>query len=236
MPPIVGMRFIVPVASMRVGTEPMLARSLPMADRNIVIIQNNLAASTATGDVGSDATAVTTASTGVYKAMFDALKVGLADTNTQDIYVFAARDGNKDDVGLLAGLPIATNSGFAKYSIIAVAVESGTTQCGANTAIQAICIAAPGAYKYRVRANDGTYTSTTLADGATANAAASLVAGGLALLQSIFTAESTEDLVARLLLTSSQSYDLDGTPGNDFTADETRAGLDGLRLCGASDD
>ena len=195
-------------------------------DRNIVIIQNNLAASTATGDVGSDATAVTTASTGVYKAMFDALKVGLvADTDTQDIYVFAARDGNKDDVGLLAGLPIATGSGFAKYSIIAVAVESGTTQCGANTAIQAICIAAPGAYKYRVRANDGTYTSTTLADGATANAAASLVAGGLALLQSIFTAESTEDLVARLLLTSSQSYDLDGTPGNDFSATKHGQGL-----------
>ena len=196
------------------------------ADRNIVIIQNNLAASSETGDVGSDATAVITASTGVYKAMFDALKVGLvADTNTQDIYVFAARDGNKDDVGLLAGLPIATGSGFAKYSIIAVAVESGTTQCGANTAIQAICIAAPGAYKYRVRANDGTYTSTTLADGATANAAASLVAGGLALLQSIFTAESTEDLVARLLLTSSQNYDLDGTPGNDFSATKHGQGL-----------
>ena len=196
-------------------------------DRNIVIIQNNLAASGATGDVGSDATAVTTASTGVYKAMFDALKVGLADTATQDIYVFAARDGNKDDVGLLAGLSLATASGFAEYSIIVVAVEDDTTQCGSNTDVQAICIAAPGTYQYRNRMNDGTYeTSLTTSTSASANAAASLVAGGLALLESVFEGETTARLIDRLLKTASQTFSLDSPPGaNQYTINKHGQGL-----------
>ena len=51
----------------------------------------------------------------------------------------------------------------------------------------------------------------------TANAAASLVAGGLAVLESIFGSQLTsKELVSRLLSTASETFDLDGTAGNDY--------------------
>ena len=77
-----------------------------------------------------------------YQGIYNALKVGVADTKTQDIYVFAAADGRTNDVGLLAslaGVGEDTDSDsntpdvrlFADYSIVAVAAGSGSrTPCG----------------------------------------------------------------------------------------------------------
>ena len=199
-------------------------------DRNIVIIQDgiadNLLTQAATVANVDDAVGLSGSSiTDNYKSFFGALKDGLADTDEQDAYVFTAREGGADDVGLLAALAIATGAGFAPYSIIAVAAESGATQCGSLAALQALCLAAPGSYKYRNRMDDGTY-ETDLSDGTvTANAAASLVAGGLALLESIFPTETTARLIDRLLMTASKNYDLDDNDANDYSAEKHGQGL-----------
>ncbi|MBC6444927.1 MAG: hypothetical protein GDA50_05755 [Alphaproteobacteria bacterium GM202ARS2] len=222
-------RSIDPARDLMDGTNTIIADD----DRNIVLIQNTIAVTARTeaatvanvGDVVGLAGAPTTLDND-YKGIYDALLVGVdADSATQDAYVFAAADGARSDVGLLAALPIATNSKLAEYSIIVVAVEDGETTCGSVVAVQNICIAAPGAYNYRTRENDGTYTSTTLATATTANAAASLVAGGLALLESIFPTETTAKLVDRLLLTASQNYDLDNDLNIDWTAEKHGQGL-----------
>ena len=196
--------------------------------RNIVLVQNGMASSEirASASIGTDTRTIDAIVTDelVYKGFYEALRVGLADNEKQDAYVFAARDGNATDVGLLAGLSIATNSGFKEYSIIAVAVENDQTPCGDNAQVQAICIAAPGAYTYRTRADDGSYT-TTLETATSANAAASLVAGGLALLESVFEGETTARLIDRLLLTASKDYDLDEDGDNDYSVVKHGQGL-----------
>ena len=80
------------------------------------------------------------------------MKLGVADTAMQDIYVFAAADGRttKNDPGLLASLAAAQESGnrlIDDYSVVVVAAGSGTrTPCG--SVVAAFCIAAPGGYKY----------------------------------------------------------------------------------------
>ena len=137
------------------------------------------------------------------------------------------QDGRTADAGLLAAVAAAQESGnrlFADYSIVVVAAGTGSrTPCGAL--VSAFCIAAPGAYKYLDKEGGSSataYDSTdTLADGSvTANAAASLVAGGLAVLESIFGSQLTsKELVARLLGTASKNFDLDGTAGNDYVDD-----------------
>ena len=194
--------------------------------RNIVLVQNVMADSSASGDVGtnSDNVDAVVTDTATYEAFYKALRVGIDNNEEQDAYVFAARDGNAADVGLLAGLPIATGSGFEEYAVVVVAVEDNQTPCGSNTDVQAICIAAPGVYTYRTRAGDGSYT-TTLGTETSANAAASLVAGGLALLESVFSGETTARLIDRLLLTASKNYDLDEDGGNDYGSERHGQGL-----------
>ena len=194
-------------------------------DRNIVIINNNMASSAATGAVTSSAVNALTTGSGAYKIMYEAMQVGLANNAKQDAYVFAAADGRRNDVGILAALPISTHgTSIAPYSIIVVAAEDGQSPCGSLSVVQAICIAAPGEYKYRDRNNDGTYAKT-LSTATSANAAASLVAGGLALLESIFSTETTARLIDRLLMTASKDYDLNNDGINDFTAFKHGQGL-----------
>ncbi|MBC6444098.1 MAG: hypothetical protein GDA50_01515, partial [Alphaproteobacteria bacterium GM202ARS2] len=208
--------------------------------RNIVILSNTFHDAIATGAVGS--VDITDASAGGhYKAIYDALSAGVEDTATQDVYVFAASDGRGDvnaggtvtagmnDVGIFAGM--ANLAALRDYSIVVVAAEryqsytdasnyEESTPCGAM--VQAICISAPGAYRYRDKSG-GSYADT-LSDGASANAAAALVGGGLALLESLFgDSVSSQELVARVLSTASQNFDLSGasdvTPDgvNDYT-------------------
>ena len=197
-------------------------------ERNIVIIQNGIAANSNDGtltNVNDD-----TESGGDHQSLYEALQEGLADNTPQqqqmqDAYVFAAQDGDEDDVGSLAATPISTEgTSILKYSIIVVAVEADQTECGSNTMVQSICIAAPGEYRYRNRSNSGVY-ATKLKKATSANAAASLVAGGLALLESIFPTETTERLIDRLLMTASKNYDLDGVTGNDYTVTKHGQGL-----------
>ena len=184
-------------------------------DRNIVIIQNGIASADQTGAVTSSDVNTLTTGSGAYKAIYETLQVGLADNAKQDAYVFAARDGGAADVGLLAALPISTHgTTISDYSIIVVAAESGQTPCGSVAAVQNICIAAPGAYKFRPHSG-GVY-ATRRADRTSANAAASLVAGGLALLESIFSGETTARLIDRLLMTASKNYDLNDDDTNDY--------------------
>ena len=112
---------------------------------------------------------------------------------------------------------------FADYSIVVVAAGTGSrTPCG--DLVKAFCITAPGAYKYidkdsSAGSDANAYDDAdTLADGAvTANAAASLVAGGIAVLESIFGDQLTsKELVDRMLRTAARNFDLDGTSGNDY--------------------
>ena len=194
-------------------------------DRNIVIIQNNIANTNVNGS--ATVANVNTRTTGdtAYRRIYRALQVGLVKSTSteeqkqrQDAYVFAARDGAAADVGILAALPISTvGTSIKDYSIIVVAVEDGQTPCGTDLEVQKICIAAPGMYKYRNRDDTdgseyGTYATTALSTATSANAAASLVAGGLALLESIFPTETTARLIDRLLMTASTNfnYDFDG--------------------------
>ena len=51
------------------------------------------------------------------------------------------------------------------------------------------------------------------------------MAGGLALLESIFEDETTARLIDRLLLTASKSYDLDDDGSNDYTQEKHGQGL-----------
>ena len=197
-------------------------------DRNIVIINNNMASIRATGAVTSSAlnTLTTGGWRGEYKTIYETLQVGLANNDKQDAYVFAARDGGAADVGLLAALPISTRgTSISDYSIIVVAAEKDQTPCGANTDVQAICIAAPGEYRYRDRHSTTGVYETTLSTATSANAAASLVAGGLALLESIFSGETTARLIDRLLMTASKDYDLNNDYTNDYTAQKHGQGL-----------
>ena len=151
-----------------------------------------------------------------YKSVYDALKLGVADTNMQDIYVFAAADGRTtdNDAGLLASIAGAQESGdrlFADYSIVVKAVETAANAyCG--DVVAAFCITAPGTYSYRNR------TANTLVEAApTSNAAASLVAGGFAVLMNVFGDQiTTKDLVSRVLSTAATRFDLDGDDENDY--------------------
>ena len=185
-------------------------------ERNIVIIQDSIRSVDLRQDLTRKRVNDAVGDGKDYKGIYEALQIGLADTNEQDAYVFAARGGNKGDVGILAGLPISTKGDSIKeYSIIVVAAEASQTQCGSNTVVQEICIAAPGKYQYRNRSG-GTYAES-LSEATSADAAASLVAGGLALLESIFSSETTSALIDRLLKTASQNYDFGEDGTNDYT-------------------
>ena len=187
--------------------------AVPMVNANIVIIQNGISSSNLGNNMTPTRVNNSVGNTGEYNGLYKALQVGLADTTTQDAYVFAARDGDKDDVGILAALPISTvDTSILDYSIIVVAVEADQTECGSNADVQSICIAAPGEYKFRARNSSGVH-ATTLSTATSANAAASLVAGGLALLESIFSTESTTRLIDRLLMTASKKFNLDDSSG-----------------------
>ena len=203
-------------------------------DRNIVIINNNMASSSVTGAVTlADVNDQVGVSDDAYALIYRGLELGLADDAKQDAYIFAAADGRNNDVGMLAALPIVTGRGFSnrikEYSIIVVAAEKDETPCGGLETVQDVCIAAPGKYMYRNRIDDvdngtHTYATTLSTDGQSANAAASLVAGGLALLESIFGGD-TSALIDRLLKTASQDYDLDDVTGNDWTKQKHGNGL-----------
>ena len=131
-------------------------------ERNIVIIQNGIAANSNDGTLTN---VNTDTSGGKHQSLYEALQEGLADDTPQqqrmqDAYVFAAQDGDEDDVGSLAATPISTEgTSILKYSIIVVAVEAEQAECGSNTMVQSICIAAPGEYRYRKRSNSGEYTT-----------------------------------------------------------------------------
>ena len=212
-------------------------------DRNIVLVQNNIVhadrSEAATQDNINDVVGVGSATMidDDYKDIYDALKLGVADTNMQDIYVFAAADarGTQKDAGLLASIAGAQeDSGdgsltrlFAEYSLVVAAVEADAdAYCG--SVVAAFCITAPGTYTYRGRGSDNTYgggddTLETIGT-PTSNAAASLVAGGLAVLMNVFGDQITsQELVSRVLSTAAKRFDLDGTPGNDYTASDGSA-------------
>ena len=91
-------------------------------------------------------------------------------------------------------------------------LRTDQTECGSNADVQSICIAAPGEYTFRARPSSGVY-ATSLTTATSANAAASLVAGGLALLESIFPTERTTRLIDRLLMTASKKFNLDDSSG-----------------------
>ena len=110
-------------------------------DRNIVLVQNTIAhddrSEEADQDNINDVVGVASGTIAdSYKSLYDALKVGVADTNMQDIYVFAAADarGTQKDAGLLASIAGAqedTTRLFADYSIVVKAVEADAdAYCG----------------------------------------------------------------------------------------------------------
>ena len=190
-------------------------------DRNIVLVQNTIADSAlsqaATQANIHDAVGLAGSSiTDRYKSLYDALKVGVANTSTQDIYVFAAADGRgtEKDPGLLASIAGAqenSNRVFADYSLIVTAAEmAANAYCGSIVA--SFCITAPGAYNYIDKESGGsgtTYddTDSLVAGTPTSNAAASLVAGGLAVLESIFGDQITsKDLLDRVIRTADTSF------------------------------
>ena len=214
--------------------------------RNIVLLQNNFAHASrvevATQKNIDDVVGLAGSTIADdYKGIYDALAFGVADTPMQDIYVFAAADarGTQKDAGLLASLAAAQASGkrlLADYSIVAVAAEAAANAyCG--RLIAAFCIAAPGSYVYRGQGSDNAYgggdDTLTAVTTPTSNAAASLVAGGLALLIDVFGDQiSTKDIVDRMLSTASTDFDIDGTAGNDY--DAARHGRGMLNLEAAS--
>ena len=216
----------------------VIANAKLIADdtRNIVLLQNTIAhadrSEAATQANVNDVVGVAGSTIDDdYKDIYDALKLGVADTNMQDIYVFAAADGRTtdNDAGLLASIAGAQeDSGdgsltrlFAEYSLVVAAVEAAAdAYCG--SVVAAFCITAPGTYTYRGRGTDNTYgggddTLETIGT-PTSNAAASLVAGGLAVLMNVFGDQITsKDLVSRVLSTAAKRFDVDGDDENDYT-------------------
>ncbi|MBC6496841.1 MAG: hypothetical protein GDA54_00735 [Alphaproteobacteria bacterium GM7ARS4] len=174
---------------------------------------------------------------GFYKGIYGALIENVVDKATtaqeralkhnQDIYIFAGWDRSVTGVGALAGLPGAVVDGNGRflsksiikpYSIVGVGVDGFSGRCLAFSF--SYCLATPTTFYYRERReHNGSYkTSLTLSSTrGTNNAAAALIAGGIALLQDVFGDQlSSERLVARLLATASRSYDIDGDGDNDY--------------------
>ena len=197
--------------------------------RNIVLLQNNIAHASRTEAASqaniNDVVGIGSATSvdDDYKDIYNALKLGVADTNMQDIYVFAAADGRttNNDPGLLASLAgvgedtdsdsnTADERLIADYSLIVTASESAANAyCG--TVVADFCITAPGSYVYRTKGSDNAYGGTddglTTIATATSNAAASLVAGGLAVLIDVFGDQiTTKELVARVISTADTSF------------------------------
>ena len=170
------------------GTNVTLAVDM---SRNIVLLQNNIAHASRTEaatQANIDDVVGIGSATDIdddYKDVYNALKLGVADTNMQDIYVFAAADSRTtdNDPGLLASLAGVQESGnrlIADYSLIVTAAETAANAyCG--SVVADICITAPGSYAYRSKGSDNAYGGTddglTTIATATSNAAASLVAG-----------------------------------------------------------
>ena len=204
------------------GTNVTLAVDM---SRNIVLLQNTIAHASrveaATQANINDVVGIGSATdiADDYKDIYNALKLGsadgIADTNMQDIYVFAAADGRTthNDPGLLASLAGVQESGnrlIAEYSLIVTAFETAANAyCG--TVVADFCITAPGSYVYRSKGSDSAYGGTddglTTITTATSNAAASLVAGGLAVLIDVFGDQITsKELVNRVIATADRSF------------------------------
>ena len=190
--------------------------------RNIVLLQNNIAHASRTEAATqaniNDVVGIGTGTTFMddeYEDIYNALKLGVANTNMQDIYVFAAADGRgtEKDPGLLASLAAVqenSNRLFDDYSLVVTASETAANAyCGSIVA--SFCITAPGTYTYRGRGSDNAYgggddTLTTVAT-PTSNAAASLVAGGLAVLIDVLGDQiTTKDLLDRVIRTADTSF------------------------------
>ena len=165
----------------------------------------------------------------VIDAIIDTMKARAATGRDMDALIFAARDGNADDIGLFAGLPIyidrirraedgTVQSPLPYYLAVVAVASSSQTPCGAIA--RDYCIAAPGTYRYATAADATLQTATS------ANAAASLVAGGVALMQDIFAGQlNTAEIIARIKSTASRNFDVDGTAGNDYDRDTHGHGM-----------
>ena len=153
----------------------------------------------------------------VIDAIIDTMKARAATGQDMDALIFAARDGNAADIGLFAGLPIyidrvrraedgTVQSPLPYYLAVVAVASSDQTPCGAIA--RDYCIAAPGTYRYATAADNTLQTATS------ANAAASLVAGGVALMQDIFAGQlNTAEIIARIKSTASRNFDVDGASG-----------------------
>ncbi|MBC6444929.1 MAG: S8 family serine peptidase [Alphaproteobacteria bacterium GM202ARS2] len=211
-------------------------------DRNIVIIQSDMLRNLASGATVPDpSTGITNlrSNNSAVDNFYKALEVGAADTATQDAFIFVADDAHRADddpnkgyAGYVETLGVINSmQTLYNYSLLVVAAEDGQVGCAAPRLGSALddlrraCIAAPGTYRYRTRnSTDGTYNDA-LATAISGDAAASLVAGGLALLESIFPTENTSRLIDRLLMTASQNFDIDNDDLNDYDVNQHGQGL-----------
>ena len=208
------------------------ARSIDVArdsgadkDRNIVIINNNMAVSTATGAVTSSAVNTITTTGGAYKSIYETLQIGLANTNKQDAYVFAARDGGLPMSACWRHCPSAPTARPSKSIPSSLLPPKRTRLHAGQTQTSK-----PSASRHRASISIATAipqesTQRPYPQPPSANAAASLVAGGLALLESIFSGETTARLIDRLLKTASKNYDLNNDDTNDYTLAKHGQGL-----------
>ena len=110
------------------------------------------------------------------------------------------------------GMPITTFSSYLTPLPYYLAVVSPTlsTPCGSLAA--PYCITAPSTYNY-YNSSD----TTKLQSAESLQAAAGIVAGGIALLQDVFDDQlNTEEIIERVKRTASQDFNYDGTAGNDY--------------------
>ena len=198
--------------------------------RNIVILHNHQD----TLNRVNSLSVINNVARGIYRRVYSALQLGAADTKTQDAYVFPMFDVAATSFVQtpVAGAALALSDrgvSIKEYSVIVVPVESERTTCGGHNyaPVLDICIAAPGTYAYRTKGSNNAYGGGDdgIATAISANAAASLVAGGLALLESLFPDETTSRLIDRLLLTASKNFNLDGGATNQYIHNNHGHGL-----------
>ena len=111
------------------------------------------------------------------------------------------------------GMPITTLSSYITPLPYYLAVVSPTLSRRPAVSLAApYCITAPSTYNYYDSSD-----TTKLQSADSLQAAAGIVAGGIALLQDIFDDQlSTEQIIERVKRTASQDFDYDGTSGNDY--------------------